>query len=557
MKIKFCGAALCVTGSCYYIEGGGYKFLVDCGMFQGRDADKYNEREFPFNEEDIDFVLLTHAHIDHAGRLPLLVKNGFKGDIHTTKTTASLCDIMLYDSAHIQEVEAEWTNRKNKRGSLNEAYQPLYDSVDVDKTMPLFKGHKYNELIAISDTIKVRFVDAGHLLGSASIEVFITEKGKETKVVFSGDLGNLNQPIIKNSPTFIDDADIVLTESTYGDELHKESSAHITSADRVKRLAKLVDETFSKKGNLVIPAFAVGRTQEILYLFKLIQMGKLLPYEIPVFVDSPMAIKATEVFANEDSENFDEETRQLIKNGENPLTFPSLRIASSTEESKEINSFEGPCVIISASGMCSQGRIKHHLKHNLWRSESTILFTGYQAGGTLGRAIIDGAKTVTIFGEKISVNARIEQFSNLSGHADQSGIIRWLDNFDKKRIKEIFVVHGEKESAIFFQNYIKSELALPSYAPSYCEEIQIDDSLSALKPPKSDIKPREDNKSILAALQVLKNSRTNLDRFIEQVEQNTQKTSNNKASDWEDVNALLSLANKINDMLLLNNEKKQ
>ena len=487
----------------------------------------------------------------------MLVKNGFKGDIHTTKTTASLCDIMLYDSAHIQEVEAEWTNRKNKRGSLNETYQPLYDSVDVDKTMPLFKGHKYNELIAISDTIKVRFVDAGHLLGSASIEVFITEKGKETKVVFSGDLGNLNQPIIKNSPTFIDDADIVLTESTYGDELHKESSAHITSADRAKRLAKLVDETFSKKGNLVIPAFAVGRTQEILYLFKLIQMGKLLPYEIPVFVDSPMAIKATEVFANEDSENFDEETRQLIKNGENPLTFPSLRIASSTEESKEINSFEGPCVIISASGMCSQGRIKHHLKHNLWRSESTILFTGYQAGGTLGRAIIDGAKTVTIFGEKISVNARIEQFSNLSGHADQSGIIRWLDNFDKKRIKEIFVVHGEKESAIFFQNYIKSELGLPSYAPSYCEEIQIDDSLSALKPPKSDIKPCEDNKAILAALQVLKNSRNNLDRFIEQVEQNTQQTSNNKVSDWEDVNALLSLANKINDMLLLNNEKKQ
>lgn len=553
MKIKFCGAAGTVTGSCYYIEGGGYKFLVDCGMFQGRDADKKKEREFPFNEEEIDFVLLTHAHIDHAGRLPLLVKNGFKGDIHTTFTTASLCDIMLYDSAHIQEVEAEWTNRKNKRGSLSEPYEPLYDAIDVDKTIPLFKGHKYNEIIPISDTIKIRFVDAGHLLGSSSIEVFINEKGKETKIVFSGDLGNLNQPLIKNSPSLIDEADIILTESTYGDELHKESSAHITSLDRAKRLAKLVDETFSKKGNLVIPAFAVGRTQEILYLFKLIHMNKLLEYEIPVFVDSPMAIKATSVFQKEDPNNFDEETQELINKGENPLTFPSLKIASSTEDSKAINTFDGSCVIISASGMCSQGRIKHHLKYNLWRSESTVLFTGYQAGGTLGRSIVDGAKTVTIFGEKISVKARIEQFSNLSGHADQSGIIRWLDHFDKKRVKEIFVVHGEKESTIFFQNYIKKELGLPAYAPIYGEEIEISKSMAPLKARRGSKASKEGNKAFNAALDVLKNSRDELNKIIEKLEHGSQ--TEDKKSLWDDVNVILSLASKINE--IINNEKKQ
>lgn len=553
MKIKFCGASQCVTGSCYYVEAEGFKFLVDAGMFQGKDAELDKSREFPFDEKSIDFVLLTHAHTDHAGRLPLLVKNGFTGKIYATPSTTRLSEIMLYDSAHIQEIEAEWTRRKSKRGSLDEEYMPMYDTIDVDNTLALFQEVEYNTLLKINDYISVRYVDAGHLLGSASIEVFINSKGKETKIVFSGDLGNLNQPLIKNSPTFIKDADIVLTESTYGDELHKVSSEHITSRERAERLSRLVDETFSKKGNLVIPAFAVGRTQEILYLFKLIDMYKLLPYQVPVYVDSPMAIKATTVFQNENPDNFDEETRDLIKKGENPLSFPSLHIARDVEESKAINTLPHPVVVISASGMCSQGRIKHHLKYNLWRKESTILFTGYQAGGTLGRSIVDGAKTVTIFGEKIKVEARIEQFSTLSGHADQSGIINWLKAFDNKRLKQVFVVHGEKSSALYFQDFIINELKLNAYAPTFGEEIDLTKCLkSPLKPTLTYQSTTSDKKPIKAALTVLKDKKQQLDSMIDSImnlESDTVETK--KGFEWEDVNAILSLANKINDILNL------
>ena len=551
MKIKFCGASQCVTGSCYYVEAEGFKFLVDAGMFQGKDAELDKSREFPFDEKSIDFVLLTHAHTDHAGRLPLLVKNGFTGKIYATPSTTRLSEIMLYDSAHIQEIEAEWTRRKSKRGSLDEEYMPMYDTIDVDNTLLLFQEVEYNTLLKINDYISVRYVDAGHLLGSASIEVFINSKGKETKIVFSGDLGNLNQPLIKNSPTFIQDADIVLTESTYGDELHKVSSEHITSRERAERLARLVDETFAKKGNLVIPAFAVGRTQEILYLFKLIDMYKLLPYQVPVYVDSPMAIKATTVFQNENPDNFDEETRDLIKKGENPLSFPSLHIARDVEESKAINTLPHPVVVISASGMCSQGRIKHHLKYNLWRKESTILFTGYQAGGTLGRSIVDGAKTVTIFGEKIKVEARIEQFSTLSGHADQSGIINWLKAFDNKRLKQVFVVHGEKSSALYFQDFIINELKLNAYAPTFGEEIDLTKCLkSPLKPTLKYQSTTSDKKPIKAALAVLKDKKQQLDSMVDSImnlESDTVETK--KGFEWEDVNAILSLANKINDIL--------
>lgn len=553
MKIKFCGASQCVTGSCYYVEAEGFKFLVDAGMFQGKDAELDKSREFPFDEKSIDFVLLTHAHTDHAGRLPLLVKNGFTGKIYATPSTTRLSEIMLYDSAHIQEIEAEWTRRKSKRGSLDEEYMPMYDTIDVDNTLALFQEVEYNTLLKINDYISVRYVDAGHLLGSASIEVFINSKGKETKIVFSGDLGNLNQPLIKNSPTFIKDADIVLTESTYGDELHKVSSEHITSRERAERLARLVDETFAKKGNLVIPAFAVGRTQEILYLFKLIDIYKLLPYKVPVYVDSPMAIKATTVFQNENPDNFDEETRDLIKKGENPLSFPSLHIARDVEESKAINTLPHPVVIISASGMCSQGRIKHHLKYNLWRKESTILFTGYQAGGTLGRSIVDGAKTVTIFGEKIKVEARIEQFSTLSGHADQSGIINWLKAFDNKRLKQVFVVHGEKSSALYFQDFIINEIKLNAYAPTFGEEIDLTKCLkSPLKPTLKYQSTTSDKKPIKAALAVLKDKKQQLDSMIDSImnlESDTVETK--KGFEWEDVNAILSLANKINDILNL------
>ena len=551
MKIRFCGAAQCVTGSCYYVECSGYKFIVDCGMFQGKDADKNDSRTFPFDESKLDFVLLTHAHTDHAGRLPLLVKNGFKGKIYATPSTIKLSEIMLYDSAHIQSVEAEWTKRKNKRGSLEEAYSPMYDTLDVDATLPLFEEVEYDQILEICPNVSVRFQDAGHLLGSASIEVFLKEKNKEVKVVFSGDLGNLNQPLIKNNPTFIKDADIVLTESTYGDELHKVNSEHITTLDRAKRLATLVDETFKKKGNLVIPAFAVGRTQEILYLFKLIDLHHLLPYSVPVYVDSPMAIKATTVFQNENPKNFDEETRALIEKHENPLFFPSLHISSNVEDSKAINTLDMPVVIISSSGMCSQGRIKHHLKYNLWRPESTILFTGFQAGGTLGRSIVDGAKYVTIFGEKIKVEARIEQFSSLSGHADQSGIINWLKYFNKDKLKMVFVVHGEKDSTLFFQDFINKELGLNAYSPIFEEEVDILKCIKEPLEPRMHYSSKNDteHKAIKAAINVLKARTDELNKMIKDIEKLTgSDCKKSKGTDWEDVNAILTLAHQIEEL---------
>lgn len=551
MKIKFCGAAQFVTGSCFYVESSGYKFLVDCGMFQGKDDEKNETRDFPFDERKIDFVLLTHAHTDHAGRLPLLVKNGFKGKIYTTPATIRLCEIMLYDSAHIQEVEAEWVNRKNKRGTLDEHYTPIYDSLDVDATLPLFEPVEYNELFKISEGIKVRFVDAGHLLGSASIEVFLTEKGKEEKIVFSGDLGNFNQPIIKNSPTYIDDADIVVTESTYGDELHKVNTEVITSMDRAKKLADLVDETFKAHGNVVIPAFAVGRTQELLYLFNLIDFYHLLPYEVPVYVDSPMAIRVTNIFSNEDPANFDEETRSLIKKGDNPISFPSLHLALSVEDSKAINELQEPCVIISASGMCSQGRIKHHLKHNLWRPESTILFTGYQAGGTLGRSILDGAKTVKIFGEKINVVANIRTLQSLSGHADQRGIIKWIEHFDKNRLKQVFVVHGEKDSALFFQDYLKNEMGISAYAPEFNEEIDIRLSMLPVLPVTNytNRNNNEEKKAIKAALKVLEGKQASLQEIVKKLQNLANpNVKADKSSQWEDVNTILALADRIDEI---------
>lgn len=434
MKLTFLGATHEVTGSCFFVEACGKKFVVDCGMEQG--PNYFENQELPIAAGELDFALLTHAHIDHSGMLPLLCKNGFKGEIHSTDATADLCSVMLRDSAHIQEFEAEWRNRKAKRSGKDE-FVPVYTMDDAVAAINCFVPHAYNQKAALCDGIEVRFVDVGHLLGSSSIEVWITEEGKTEKIVFSGDIGNLNQPILRN-PQYIDEADYVVMESTYGDRTHGERPDYIAS------LTEVLQKTFDRGGNVVIPSFAVGRTQEMLYFIREIKQKKLVKNHdnFAVYVDSPLAIEATNIFQENGRECFDEDTLALINEGVNPISFNGLKVSVSAEESKMINFDTQPKVIISASGMCDAGRIKHHLKHNLWRKECTVLFVGYQAVGSLGRAIVDGAETVKLFGEPINVAAEIAQLPGISGHADHDGLNAWIDHF-KAKPKRVFVVHGD------------------------------------------------------------------------------------------------------------------
>jgi len=460
MNLSFLGAAGTVTGSCFLLETENRKYLVDCGMFQGSAAEEsLNEQPFPINPADLDCVFLTHAHIDHSGRIPKLFREGFKGDIVTTKATAELCAIMLPDSGHIQEFEAEWENRKRRRAGKPEK-QPLYTIQDALDCLKLFKSVHYDELVDINDEVTVRFRDAGHILGSAIIEMWVRENGSETKIVFSGDLGNWNMPILRD-PTFIDEADYVIIESTYGNRLHEKKE------ESIDRFIDLINDTVEKGGNVIIPSFAVGRTQEIIYeLNKHIgkyneKLAKFL--NIQTFIDSPLAISATEVFRN-NLDCFDEEAREYIANGDNPLDFPGLTFTRTAEESKALNERTESCIIISASGMCEAGRTKHHLKHNLWREDSTIIFVGYQAEGTLGRRILDGAKKVRIFGEEISVNARVEMIHGLSGHADRDTLMKWLRGF-KRKPERIFIVHGEDMSAKDFASLVESNLNIETVIP--------------------------------------------------------------------------------------------
>lgn len=404
MKINFYGAAQCVTGSCFMIEAGNRKLMVDCGMRQGKDSDSpLGEGEFPFAPEKVDYVFLTHAHIDHSGLLPLLVKKGFGGRILTTRATEQLCSIMLPDSGYIQEMEVEWKNRKKQRAGLP-PIEPLYTVQDARETMKYFTPVEYGSIISVCDGVQVRFTDAGHLLGSASVELWITEAEKTTKLVFSGDIGNLNKPIIKD-PTYIEKADYVVMETTYGGKLHG------NLANSQQRLCEIIADTFARGGNLVIPSFAVGRTQELIYEISEIVKKNLLPQigSIPVYVDSPLGVEATAIYSQNKMAYYDDDILARIKNGDNPFEFDTLHYIRTAEESKEINFLEGSKIIISASGMCEAGRIKHHLKHNLWRVDSTVMFSGYQAVGTLGRKILDGATKVKIFGEEININAKIER----------------------------------------------------------------------------------------------------------------------------------------------------
>ena len=455
MKITFIGATHEVTGSCTYIDACGKRFLVDFGMEQGEDC--FENVQIPVSPSNIDFVLLTHAHIDHSGLLPLLYAGGFNGEIHATVATSHLCDVMLRDSAHIQEFEAEWRNRKGKRKG-DEEYIPLYTMDDAIGAVSLFVPHEYEKESEISEGIKVKFIDAGHLLGSSSIEITLTENNISRKIVFSGDIGNINQPLIRD-PHYISNADYVVMESTYGNRNHELPTDYVTS------LTEILQKTFDRGGSVIIPSFAVGRTQEMLYFIRQIKADNLVKNHdnFPVYVDSPLAIEATNIFINNRESCYDEEALSFVRKGINPIGFEGLITAVSSDDSRAINDDTRPKVIISASGMCEAGRIKHHLKHNLWKKENTILFVGYQASNTLGRSLIDGARKVKLFGETVQVNAEIRRLAGISGHADYTGLMNWIKAIDSP--KKVFVNHGEEIAVEALAKEIRENLGLDVYAP--------------------------------------------------------------------------------------------
>ena len=478
MKITFLGATRTVTGSNFLVEAVGKKFLVDCGMWQGKkEMEEENFNEFDFDPKQIDFMLLTHAHIDHSGRIPKLYNEGFRNKIYAHKATCDLCSLMLPDSGHIQEMESEWKNRKRKRRGEPER-PPLYTAEEAARCLEIFEAVNYDEIIEIDENIHVRFNDAGHMLGSSIIELWVKEDGKEVKTVFTGDLGNNDIPLL-DSPTMIEDADYLVMESTYGSRLH------VRNDEKAKIFLDVVSETLDKQGTVVIPSFAVGRTQEILYELNKIKENtddedferkyKTL-MKAPVYVDSPLAISATEVF-RENMDLFEEDVQKEIMSGDNPLEFPGLKFTMTTDESKALNEDPTPSIIISASGMCEVGRIKHHLKHNLWNPNSTILFVGYQAPGTLGYSIVNGAKTVKIFGEEIAVNARIEYIEGYSGHADQEWLMNFIYSFITKP-KHIFLVHGEEESQDVLEKKIIDETGISVTTPEYGETYELNDQIT-------------------------------------------------------------------------------
>ena len=445
MKIRFIGANHEVTGSCTLLEVCGKQYLVDCGMEQGQDT--FENVPLPVPAGQIEAVFLTHAHIDHSGMLPKLCKDGFRGPIYATESTCDLCNIMLQDSAHIQESEAEWKNRKAKRAD-QDLVEPVYNMEDAMQAISLFRRCRYSEPMEVAEGIVLRFTDIGHLLGSACIEFWLTENGETRKIVFSGDVGNLNQPLIKD-PQPVDETEYLVIESTYGDRLHEDVE------DPEQELADVLQRTLDRGGNVVIPSFAVGRTQEILYAIREIKNKKLIHGHdyFPVYVDSPLATEATGIYLQCDTSCFDEETTALLKQGINPIWFSGVTLSVSSEESKAINFDQEPKVILSASGMCEAGRIRHHLKHNLWNPRNTILFVGYQAEGSLGRRLQDGLDTVKLFGEEVACNAEIATLHGTSGQADQAGLLSWLGKF-KEKPRQIFVNHGDDSSCTAFRNLL-------------------------------------------------------------------------------------------------------
>ncbi|MFT9848291.1 MBL fold metallo-hydrolase RNA specificity domain-containing protein [Aneurinibacillus sp. REN35] len=479
MKVQFLGGARTVTGSCYMLDTEQHKILIDCGMFQGNDERiEWNEQDFIFNPAEIAAVVLTHAHIDHSGLLPKLCKLGFTGRIIATHSTADLCSIMLPDSGHIQETEAEWYNRKRRRRGRQQI-KPLYTEEDARNTLHQFYGVPYDEIVDVVPGVKIRMRDAGHILGSAIVEMWVKSPTEEAcKLVFSGDLGSKQQAIVKD-PALVAEADYVFVESTYGDRMHGER------IDRAEMLGDIVRTIQKQGGNIIIPSFSVGRTQEIIYeLSEMLHNGKIAP--LPVFIDSPLAVEATRIFRR-NQQVFDEESQAYLRKGIDPLSFPGLQFVESVEESQRLNRVVSGSIIISSSGMCEAGRIKHHLKHHLWRTKSHIVFVGYQAQGTLGRRIVDGAKRVRIFGEDIHVAAHIHNIEGFSAHADLAGLLEWLSGFIRKP-KQIFIVHGEEEVSLRFAETVETALGCSAYVPHRLETVVLGEPLAqtALSQPKMD-----------------------------------------------------------------------
>ncbi|KUO69348.1 MAG: MBL fold metallo-hydrolase [Clostridia bacterium BRH_c25] len=527
MKLTFCGAAGTVTGSCHLLEIENKKILLDTGMFQGgSEADDMNFEQFRFNPSEIDMLILSHAHIDHSGRIPQLVKYGFKGRVITSAPTFELCKIMLPDSAFIQESEAEWKSRKRQRAG-KKAVEPLYTVKDAEAALELFHAVEYNKVISIDPNISIRMKDAGHILGSAIIELWIREKGEEFKLVFSGDLGNKDVPIM-NNPTVIEEADYVIMESTYGDRLHKDTE------NKTLALLDIITDTVERNGNVVIPSFAIERTQEILYVLNMIKESDNYKLKnIPVYVDSPLAINATKIFQSF-LPYFDEEAQKLIQSGDNPFDFPNLVFTHTADESKAINYNKGSCIIISASGMCEAGRIKHHLKHNLWREESSVVFVGYQARNTLGRRIKDGEKLVKIFGEEIGVKSKIYSIEGFSGHADQRGLLEWIGAF-KKKPQKVFLVHGEEGALSELSGLMETELGIANEIAQLGQTVE----LSATSHRKIVVERSGIHKeSLISTLSALK---SNFSETLESMEHHLSKDDNVK------LDALMYMLEKLED----------
>jgi metallo-beta-lactamase family protein len=460
MKAEFLGGARTVTGSATRLSKRSLQWLVDCGMYQGgRKVEARNHDLGPYGARDLSFLLLTHAHIDHCGLIPKLVREGFRGKMICTRATRDLAEIMLRDSAHIQAMETEWQTRKNKRSGKKET-SPLYTLEDMEASLKLFEPARYEEMLPLGDGVKARFQDAGHILGSAIIELWVEEGEQERKLVFSGDLGNTHQPIVRD-PAWIEEGDFLWLESTYGNRLHKPRE------ETTQELLGIIREAIQNHAKVVIPAFAVERTQDVIYTLSQFIRSGWIP-SIPVYIDSPLAISATEIF-KKNADCFDQETMEILSGGDNPFELPEIVYARTTEESKAINEDPGPGIIISASGMCDSGRIKHHLKHHLWRPESHIVIIGYQAEGTLGRILVEGAKAVKLFGEMISVKARIHTLGGFSAHADQNGLLDWLSHFKNPDLK-VFVVHGEENVSLELSESIRRRFGFEAIVPQWREK---------------------------------------------------------------------------------------
>ena len=500
MRIEFLGGVRTVTGSATLLEKGSSKWLVDCGMFQGgKELEERNWDIQPYHAKELSLILLTHAHIDHSGLIPKLVKEGFRGKVICTKATLDLCEVMLQDSGHIQEMEAGWQNRKSKRSGGKEA-APLYTSEEAKRSLQYFQPVRYDDMLSLTDGIKVRFQDAGHILGSAIIELWVEEEGQEKKLVFSGDLGGPDQPIVRD-PSWVEEGDVLWLESTYGNRLHK------SREETVGELLEIIQDAICDQAKVVIPAFAVERTQDIIYTIgQLIRKGSIPT--IPVYIDSPLAISATEIFKR-NSDCFDQDTKNILIRGENPFEIPGIIYTQTTEESKIINEDPRPGIIVSSSGMCDTGRIKHHLKHHLWRETSHIVFVGYQGEGTIGRRIVDGAKSVRLFGEEIVIKAHIHTLGGFSAHADRKGLLGWLSHLKNPEL-EVFVNHGEEKISMELGQLIREHFHLKTTIPQWREKRGLFSSKEIVMPEKA--VSEEGRKEISTSSETLSRLFMNLDK---------------------------------------------